>query len=40
MLQAVALLALSGAMQAREMRHTLVQLVAVWRGETVKALDA
>lgn len=38
--QARDLLRLSEALQARDMRHTLVQLVGVWRGETVKALDA
>ncbi len=38
-LQAGSLLRLSEAMTTRDIRHTLVQLVAVWRGDTVKTLD-
>lgn len=37
--QAATLLRLSETMAARDIRHTLVQLVSVWRGDTVKALD-
>lgn len=39
LLQAACLLRLSEAMTSRDIRHTLVQLVSVWRGDTVKALD-
>ncbi|CAM9378146.1 unnamed protein product, partial [Choristocarpus tenellus] len=38
--EALELLNLSQAMLAKDMRHTLNQLVAVWRGDVVKALDA
>ncbi|CAN0100849.1 unnamed protein product, partial [Pylaiella littoralis] len=37
--QANGLLRLSEAMSERDIRHTLVQLVSVWRGDTVKTLD-
>lgn len=37
--QARNLLRLSEAMVERDIRHTLVQLVSVWRGDTVKTLD-
>ncbi|CAN0383612.1 unnamed protein product, partial [Ectocarpus sp. 12 AP-2014] len=37
--QAGRLLRLSEVMVEREIRHTLVQLVSVWRGDSVKTLD-
>lgn len=39
LLQAAGLLRLSEAMASRDIRHTLVQLVSAWRGDTVKTLD-